>query len=81
MASAESSSQHRWVMLAMLLLISMVTYLDRVNISIADKYGARRVLTFAIIWWSAFTAPHRGSRHNLHRSTPGRIRGRSGDGG
>ena len=93
MASAESSSQYRWVMLTMLLLISMVTYLDRVNISIAgkyimeaygiaavdigkifsafvfgyalfqipfgwlaDKYGARRLLTFAIIWWSAFTA-------------------------
>ena len=93
MSSTESSRQYRWVMLAMLLLISMVTYLDRVNISIAgkyimeaygfaavdmgkifsafvfgyalfqipfvwlaDKYGARRVLTFAIIWWSAFTA-------------------------
>ena len=93
MASAESSSHYRWVILAMLLLISMVTYLDRVNISIAakyimadyglsavdmgkifsafvfgyalfqtpfgwlaDKFGARRLLTFAIIWWSAFTA-------------------------
>jgi ACS family glucarate transporter-like MFS transporter len=93
MASAESSSRYRWVILAMLLLISMVTYLDRVNISIAakyimeayglsavdmgkifsafvfgyalfqtpfgwlaDKFGARRLLTFAIIWWSAFTA-------------------------
>ena len=93
MASAESSSHYRWVILAMLLLISMVTYLDRVNISIAakyimadyglsavdmgkifsafvfgyalfqtpfgwlaDKFGARRLLTFAIIWWSVFTA-------------------------
>ena len=93
MASPESSSQYRWVILAMLLLISMVTYLDRVNISIAgkyimedygldavdmgkifsafvfgyalfqipfgwmaDKFGARRLLTFAILWWSAFTA-------------------------
>ena len=38
MASAESSSQYRWVTLSRLLLISMVTYLDRVNISIAGKY-------------------------------------------
>ena len=38
MASAESSSQYRWVTLSLLLLISMVTYLDRVNISIAGKY-------------------------------------------
>lgn len=94
MSSTESSSQYRWVMLAMLLLISMVTYLDRVNISIAgkylmeayrfaavdmgkifsafvfgyalfqipfgwlaDKYGARRVLTFAIIWWPPQFSP------------------------
>ncbi len=77
----------------MLLVISMVTYIDRVNISIAGKYirdvyglspvdmgqifsafvfgyalfqipsgwlgdrvGPRRLLTFAILWWSLFTA-------------------------
>ena len=83
----------RWVILSLLLLISIITYIDRVNISVTarqmmpalgltnlqmgqifsafvfgyalfqipggwlgDRWGARRVLTFAVIWWSVFTA-------------------------
>lgn len=83
----------RWQILGLMLLLSMITYLDRVNISIAarhitdayhltdvqmgkifsafilaygvfqvpggwlgDLLGPRKVLTFAVIWWSAFTA-------------------------
>ncbi len=83
----------RWQILGLMLLLSMITYLDRVNVSIAarhitneyhltdlqmgkifsafilaygifqvpggwlaDRFGPRRVLTFAVIWWSAFTA-------------------------
>ena len=83
----------RWVILSLLLLISIITYIDRVNISVTarqmmpalgltdlqmgqifsafvfgyalfqipggwlgDRWGARRVLTLAVIWWSIFTA-------------------------
>lgn len=83
----------RWVLLGMLLVISMVTYLDRVNISIAGKYimsaygissvdmgkifsafvfgyalfqvpggwlgdrfGPRKLLAAAMLWWSLATA-------------------------
>lgn len=83
----------RWVILSLLLLISVITYIDRVNISVTarqmmptlgltdiqmgqifsafvlgyalfqmpggwlgDRWGARRVLTCAVIWWSIFTA-------------------------
>ena len=83
----------RWKILFLLLLISIVTYIDRVNISVTarhmmpslgltdlqmgwifsafvfgyalfqvpggwmgDRWGPRRVLTFAVIWWSIFTA-------------------------
>ncbi len=83
----------RWRILVLLLLISIVTYIDRVNISVTarhmmpslgltdvqmgwifsafvlgyalfqvpggwmgDRWGPRRVLTFAVIWWSIFTA-------------------------
>ncbi len=83
----------RWVILALLLSISIITYIDRVNISVTahqmmpafgltnlqmgqvfsafvlgyalcqipggwlgDRWGARRVLTFAVLWWSVFTA-------------------------
>ncbi len=83
----------RWRILSLLLLISIITYIDRVNISVTarqmmpslgltdlqmgqifsafvlgyalfqvpggwmgDKWGPRRVLTFAVIWWSIFTA-------------------------
>ena len=92
-AQHQGSSRYRWSMLGMLLVISMVTYIDRVNVSIAGKYirdlyglssvemgqifsafvfgyalfqipsgwladrvGPRRLLTFAILWRSLFTA-------------------------
>ncbi len=79
---------------ALLLGISIVTYIDRANISVTarqmipslgltkvqmgqvfsalvlgyalcqipggwlgDRWGARRILTLAVIWWSIFTAP------------------------
>ncbi|TPW10759.1 MAG: major facilitator superfamily protein, partial [Halothiobacillaceae bacterium] len=82
----------RYNILALLFLISLLTFLDRVNISVAgtfinaayhfssvqyglifsafvfgymlfqlpggylaDRFGPRRVLTWAIIWWSIFT--------------------------
>lgn len=82
----------RWVILTLLFLISVITYIDRVNISVTarqmmpalglsevqmgqvfsafvlgyalcqipggwlgDQWGARRVLTLAVIWWSLFT--------------------------
>ena len=96
MPSSIPSSQPtgvRWRILFLLLLISIVTYIDRVNISVTarhmmpslgltdiqmgwifsafvlgyalfqvpggwmgDRWGPRRVLTFAVIWWSIFTA-------------------------
>lgn len=95
MTPAESCTppRSRWVILALLFLISVVTYLDRVNISVTarqmmpalgltdlqmgqvfsafvvgyalcqipggwlgDRWGPRRVLTVAVIWWSVFTA-------------------------
>lgn len=83
----------RWHIIALLTIISGLTYLDRLNLSIAgkyiqdefqfsmgtmglifsafiwgyalfqipggwagDRYGPRNVLTFAIAWWSIFTA-------------------------
>jgi len=83
----------RWRIAALLFAISVVTYIDRVNISVTarqmmpalgftdlqmgqvfsafvlgyalcqlpggwlgDRWGAKRVLTFAIVWWSCFTA-------------------------
>jgi len=83
----------RWHIIALLAVISGLTYLDRLNLSIAggyiqdefafntetmgwilsafvlgyalfqvpggwvgDRYGPRGVLTFAILWWSVFTA-------------------------
>ena len=83
----------RWTILFLLLLISIITYIDRVNISVTarhmmpalgltevqmgtifsafvlgyalfqipggwmgDRWGPRRVLTLAVIWWSIFTA-------------------------
>jgi ACS family glucarate transporter-like MFS transporter len=85
-------SRVRWKILAFLFLISVVTYIDRVNISVAgkemmpafdlspvgmggvfsafvlgyalfqvpggwmgDRWGSRKVLTLALIWWSCFT--------------------------
>ena len=83
----------RWRIATLLFAISVVTYIDRVNISVTarqmmpalgltdlqmgqvfsafvfgyalfqipggwlgDRWGAKRVLTLAIIWWSLFTA-------------------------
>jgi ACS family glucarate transporter-like MFS transporter len=83
----------RWHIVAMLTLVTALTYLDRLNLGIAgkyiqdeyafntqtmgwilsafvlgyalfqvpggwagDRYGPRSVLTFAILWWSVFTA-------------------------
>lgn len=88
-----TSPRHRYGLLAVLFAISVVTYVDRVNISIAarqmmpafgltdiqmghvfsafvvgyalfqipggwcgDRWGARHVLTGAVLWWSVFTA-------------------------
>lgn len=85
-------SRVRWQILGLLFLISVVTYIDRVNISVAgkeimpafdlsavqmgnvfsafvlgyalfqipggwlgDRWGSRRVLTLAVLWWSLFT--------------------------
>ncbi len=86
-------SRTRWTILALLFLISVITYIDRVNISVTarqmmpalgltevqmgkvfsafvlgyalfqipggwlgDRWGPRRVLTLAVIWWSVCTA-------------------------
>ncbi|GJL66937.1 MAG: MFS transporter [Nitrospirales bacterium] len=90
---AEAPTRTRWKILGLLLLISIVTYIDRVNISVTarqmmpalgltdmqmgsifsafvlgyavfqipggwlgDRWGPRRVLTIAVLWWSIFTA-------------------------
>jgi ACS family glucarate transporter-like MFS transporter len=98
-SSAENSktpatpTRVRWIIMSWLTLVLMLTYLDRLNLSIAGKYiqdefsfstqtmgwifsafilgysvfqipggwaadrfGARNLLTTAIVWWSAFTA-------------------------
>ena len=89
----QSPTRTRWVILSLLLLISIITYIDRVNISVTarqmmpalgltnlqmgqvfsafvlgyalfqipggwlgDRWGARRILTLAVVWWSIFTA-------------------------
>ena len=91
--TSSAPSRVRWNILALLFGISVVTYIDRVNISVAarqmmpalgltdlqmgqvfsafvlgyalcqvpggwlgDRWGPRYVLTFAVIWWSVFTA-------------------------
>lgn len=91
--SSAQPSRTRWVILALLFAISVVTYIDRVNISVTarqmmpafgltdqqmghifsafvlgyalcqipggrlgDRWGARLVLTGAVLWWSIFTA-------------------------
>ena len=93
MTVTQVPSGTRWRILSLLLLISIITYIDRVNISVTarqmmpslgltemqmgpifsafvfgyalfqipggwlgDRWGARRVLTLAVIWWSIFTA-------------------------
>jgi MFS transporter, ACS family, glucarate transporter len=92
-AIASRPTRIRWAILLLLLLISIITYIDRVNISVTarqmmpalgltdlqmgqifsafvfgyalfqipggwlgDRWGPRRVLTGAVIWWSIFTA-------------------------
>ena len=92
-SSRMPSTHTRWAILTLLFCISIITYIDRVNISITarqmmpalglsrvemgqvfsafvlgyalcqipggwlgDRWGARRVLTLAVIWWSIFTA-------------------------
>lgn len=92
-ASTEAPTNVRWRLLALLFAISVVTYVDRVNISVTarqmmpalgltdqqmgyvfsafvvgyalcqvpggwlgDRWGARRVLAGAVIWWSVWTA-------------------------
>ncbi|HET7059024.1 MAG TPA: MFS transporter [Nitrospiraceae bacterium] len=88
-----AATRVRWRIAALLFAISVVTYIDRVNISVTarqmmpalgltdlqmghvfsafvfgyalfqipggwlgDRWGAKRVLALAIIWWSVFTA-------------------------
>lgn len=90
---AQPPTRTRWKILALLTLISVITYVDRVNISVTarqmmpafgltqvqmgyvfsafvlgyalfqipggwlgDRWGSRRVLAGAVIWWSIFTA-------------------------
>src|SRR5437762_2101202 len=92
-SSREKPTRVRWNMVALLTLITALTYLDRLNLSIAgkyiqdefqftnqtmgwilsafvfgyalfqipagwagDRYGPRRMMTLAILWWSLFTA-------------------------
>jgi len=91
--TARSTTRVRWFLVFWLFVLSAVSYLDRVNISIAagsiasgydltdvqlgrvfsamlvgyalfqtiagrlaDRFGARRVLTAGVIWWGVFTA-------------------------
>lgn len=90
---SDAPSPLRWLILGLLFTISVVTYIDRVNISVTarqmmpalglteqemgvvfsafvigyalfqipggwlgDRWGARVVLTIALLWWSCFTA-------------------------
>ncbi|MBD0305360.1 MAG: MFS transporter [Nitrospiraceae bacterium] len=92
-SSETTPSRIRWRIAALLFAISVVTYIDRVNISVTarqmmpalgltdlqmgqvfsaftvgyalcqipggwlgDWWGARRVLTLAVLWWTLFTA-------------------------
>ncbi len=89
----QHTSRVRWFLVAWIFVLSAVSYLDRVNISIAgtsiaaefrltnvqlgtvfmaflvgyaifqtaggwlaDRYGPRRTLTVAVLWWGVFTA-------------------------
>jgi ACS family glucarate transporter-like MFS transporter len=91
--TSEGASRVRWFLVFWLFILSAVSYLDRVNISIAggaiaetyqlsdvqlgkvfsamlvgyalfqtvggrlaDRFGARRVLTVGVMWWGIFTA-------------------------
>jgi MFS transporter, ACS family, glucarate transporter len=91
--SSEPKTRVRWLLVFWLFILSAVSYLDRVNISIAggaiadayhlsdvqlgkvfsamlfgyaifqtvagrlaDRFGARRVITVGVVWWGIFTA-------------------------
>lgn len=91
--SSAAPTPIRWLILGLLFCISVVTYIDRVNISVTarqmmpalgltdqqmgyvfsafvigyaifqipggwlgDRWGARMILTVALLWWSCFTA-------------------------
>jgi MFS transporter, ACS family, glucarate transporter len=91
--SNEATTRVRWLLVFWLFILSAVSYLDRVNISIAggaiadayhlnnlqlgkvfsamligyalfqtvagrlaDRFGARRVITAGVVWWGIFTA-------------------------
>jgi ACS family glucarate transporter-like MFS transporter len=93
MTATETASNTRWKIIALVFMIYVLMFIDRVNISIAakfimpeygltdlqfgwifsafvlgyalaqipggwlgDRYGPRRVMTWAIVWWSVFTA-------------------------
>ncbi len=93
MAEPPHTARARWTVVGLLFVISVVTYVDRVNISVTarqmmpayglteqemgyvfsafvfgyalfqipggwlgDRWGARPVLTLAVVWWSLFTA-------------------------
>ena len=93
LAASSSPNPLRWLILGLLFCISVVTYIDRVNISVTarhmmpalgltdqdmgfifsafvmgyalfqipggwlgDRWGARIILTLALLWWSCFTA-------------------------
>jgi ACS family glucarate transporter-like MFS transporter len=93
MVAPRKTTHVRWFLVFWLFVLSAVSYLDRVNISIAggaivdayhltdvqlgkvfsamlagyalfqtvgghlaDRYGARRVLTIGVVWWGIFTA-------------------------
>ena len=93
MVEVEKPSNTRWTIIALVFMIYVLMFIDRVNISIAakfimpeygltelqfgwifsafvlgyalsqipggwlgDRFGPRRVMTWAIVWWSIFTA-------------------------
>src|SRR5262249_6442093 len=93
MTADTAPTKIRWIILALLFLVSIVTYMDRVNISVtarqmmpaygltnqemgmifssfvsgyalfqipggwlADRWGVRIVLAFALVWWSLCSA-------------------------
>jgi MFS transporter, ACS family, glucarate transporter len=101
---AHSTTRVRWLLVFWLFVLSAVSFLDRVNLSVAggslaasyhlttvqlgwlfsaflfgyaafqtpcgwlaDKWGARRVLTLGVVWWGVFTA--------LTASVPQRVPG------
>jgi ACS family glucarate transporter-like MFS transporter len=103
-------SRTRWLIVALLFLINVITFIDRVNISVAahyimpefgltevqmgsifsaflfsyavfqipggwlaDRFGPRRVLTGAIVWWSIFTTLTAVAGHSFLASLFGTV--------